>query len=43
MSFSATNFHSDEAKEELENEYNNITQGIIIRSRAESVEKSEKK
>ena len=31
-----------EAKEELENEYNNITQGIIIRSRAEWVEKSEK-
>ena len=32
----------NEAKEELENEYNNITQGIIIRSRAEWVEKSEK-
>ena len=31
-----------EAKEELENEYNSITQGIIIRSRAEWVEKSEK-
>ena len=29
-------------KKELENEYNNITQGIIIRSRAEWVEKSEK-
>ena len=31
-----------EAKEELKNEYNSITQGIIIRSRAEWVEKSEK-